>query len=71
MLRKKQKYTKVNNSNYITKALRKEIMHISTKFEKERANKSKTAYIKQRNICGMQIQKKRKTNAAVINNIVY
>ena len=32
----KQKYTKVNNSNYITKALRKEIMHISTKFEKER-----------------------------------
>ena len=51
---RKQKYIRANNSNYITKALPKEIMHRSrlrNKFLKERTKESKTVYKKQRNIC--------------------
>ena len=51
---RKQKYITANNSNFITKALRKEIMHRSrlrNKFLRERTNESKIAYNKQRNIC--------------------
>ena len=50
----KQKCIRANNSNYITKVLRKETMHRSrlrNKFLKERANESKIVYDKQRNIC--------------------
>ena len=50
---RKQKYIRANNSNYITKALRKEIMRRSRlriKFLRERTNESKIAYNKQRNI---------------------
>ena len=51
---RKQKYIRANNSNYITKALRKEIMNRSrlrNKFLRERTKESKAAYNKQRNIC--------------------
>ena len=50
---RKQKYIRANNSNYITKALRKEIMHSSrlrNKFLRKRTKESKTAYNKQPNI---------------------
>ena len=48
---RKQKYIQANNSNFITKALRKEIMQRSrlrNKFLRERTNESKTVYNKQR-----------------------
>ena len=51
---RKQKYIRANNSNFITKAFRKEIMHRSrlrNKFLRERTNECKIAYNKQRNIC--------------------
>ena len=51
---RKQKYITANNSNYITKALRKEMMYRSllrNKFLRERKNESKIAYNKQQNIC--------------------
>ena len=59
-----QKYIGANNSNYITKAFRKEIMHISrlrNKFLRERTNESKIAYNKQRNIC-VSLLRKTKTD---------
>ena len=59
MLRK-NKYIRANNSNYITKALRKEIMHRSrlrNKFLRERTKESKIAYNKQRNICVSLLRK--------------
>ena len=49
-----QKYIRANNSDFITKSLRKEIMHRSrlrNKFLRKRTNESKIAYNKQRNIC--------------------
>ena len=57
---RKQKYNIANNSNFITKALRKEIMHrfrLRNKFLKERTNESKIAYNKQRNICVSLLRK--------------
>ena len=48
---RKQKYIRANNSNYNTKALRKEITHrsrIHNKFLRERTNESKIAYNKPR-----------------------
>ena len=53
-------YIRVNNSNYITKALRKEIIHISrlrSKFLKERTNESKIVFNKQRNFCMSLLRK--------------
>ena len=52
MLRE-NKHIRANNSNYITKPLQKKIMRRSrlrNKFLRERANESKTAYNKRRNI---------------------
>ena len=57
---RKEKHVRANNSNYITKALQKEIMHRSrlrNKFLRERANESKIAYNKQRNICVSLLRK--------------
>ena len=57
---RKQKYIRANNSNFIAKAFRKEIMHRSrlrNKFLRERTNESKTAYNKQRNICVSLLRK--------------
>ena len=57
---RKQKYIRANNSNYITKALRKEIMHRSrlrNKFLRDRTKESKAAYNKQRNICVSLLRK--------------
>ena len=57
---RKQKYIRVNNSNFITKAFRKEIIHRSrlrNKFLRERTNESKIAYNKQRNICVSLLRK--------------
>ena len=57
---RKQKYIRANNSNFITKAFRKEIMHRSrlrNKFLRERTNESKIAYNKQRNICASLLRK--------------
>ena len=67
---RKQKYIRANNSNYITKALRKEIMHRSrlrNKFLRERTNESKIAYNKQRNIC---VSLLRKTKRDYFANLV-
>ena len=50
---RKQKYIRANNSNYIRKAVQKEIMHRSrfrNKFLRERTKESNIAYNKQRNI---------------------
>ena len=50
---RKQKYIRANNSNYIRKALQKEIMHRSrfrNKFLRERTKEYNIAYNKQRNI---------------------
>ena len=55
-----QKYIRANNSNYITKTLRKEIMHRSrlrNKFLRERRKGFKFAYNKQRNICVSLLRK--------------
>ena len=60
---RKQKYIRANNSNYITKALRKEIMHRSrlrNKFLRERTKESKVAYNKQRNICVSLLRKSKR-----------
>ena len=54
-----QKYIRANNSNYIIKALQKEIMHRSrlrNKFLKERTNESKIVYNKQ-SICVSLLRK--------------
>ena len=54
MLREKNIYIRAKNSNYITKTLRKEIMHRSrlpTTFLRKITRESKVAYNKQRNIC--------------------
>ena len=55
-----QKYIRANNSNYIIKALQKEIMHRSrlrNKFLKERTNEPKIVYNKQRSICVSLLRK--------------
>ena len=60
---RKQKYIRANNSNFITKAFRKEIMHRSrnrNKFLRERTNESKIAYNKQQNICVSLLRKTRR-----------
>ena len=60
---RKQKYIRANNSNYITRALRKEIMHRSrlrNKFLRERTKESKVAYNKQRNICVSLLRKSKR-----------
>ena len=57
---RKQKDIRANSSSYITKALRKEIMHRSrlrNKFLRERTKESKIAYNKQRNICVSLLRK--------------
>ena len=57
---RKQEYIRANNFNYITKALRKDIMHRSrllNKFLRERTKESKVAYSKQRNICVSLLRK--------------
>ena len=57
---RKQKFTRANNSNFITKALRKEIMHRSrlrNKFLTGRTKESKVACKKQRNICVSSLRK--------------
>ena len=57
---RKQKYFRANNSNYINKALRKEIMHRSrlrNKFLRERTKESIIAYNKQWNICVYLLRK--------------
>ena len=62
---KKQKHIRANNSNYITKALRKEVMRRSqlrNKFLRERTNESKIAYNKQRNICVSLLPKTKRAN---------
>ena len=60
---RKQKHIRANNSNYITKALRKEIMHKSrlrNKLLRERTKESKVAYNKQRNICVSLLRKSKR-----------
>ena len=67
---RKQKYNIANNSNFITKALRKEIMHrfrLRNKFLKERTNESKIAYNKQRNICVSLLRKTKETIIMKVN----
>ena len=61
-----------NNSNFITKASRKEIMHKSrlrNKFlrERERTNECKIAYNKQRNICVSLLHKTKRDYFANLN----
>ena len=60
MVRKKDKYIRANNSNYITKTVRKEIVRDKTVREKvlrEMTNESKIAYNKQQNVCGSLLRK--------------
>ena len=51
---KKQKFIQANNSNFVTKNLRKAIMKRSKlhkKYLRERTNEAKSLYNKQRNLC--------------------
>ena len=57
---RKQKYVRANNSNFITKAFRKGIMHRSrlcNEFLRERTHESKIDYNKQGNICVSLLRK--------------
>ena len=51
---KKQKFRRANNSNFVTKNLRKAIMKRSklrNKYLRERTNEAKSLYNKQKNLC--------------------
>ena len=56
----KYKYIRANNSSYMTKSLRKEIMlrsRLRNKFLKTKTEESKQLYNKQRNLCVTLLRK--------------
>ena len=61
---KKQKFIRANNSNFVTKNLRKAIMKrlkLRNKYLRERTNEMKSLYNKQRNLCVSILRKIRET----------
>ena len=67
----KHKYIRANNSNFMTKNLRKEIM-LRSKFRnvylKTRTNESKQLYNKQRNLCVTLFRKAKKDYFSTLDN---
>lgn len=60
----KQKYVRANESPFMTKTLKKEIMNrsrLKNKYLKENSEKNKKAYSKQRNLCTSLLRKEKKT----------
>ena len=59
----KYKYIRVNNPNYMTESLKKEVMlrsRLSNKFLKTKTEESKQLCNKQRNLCVTLLTKRRK-----------
>ena len=68
---KKQKFIRANNSNFVTKNLRKAIMKRSKlrkKYLRERTNKAKSIYNKQRNLCASIFRKNKRDYFGNLNN---
>ena len=67
----KHKYIRVNNSSYMTKSLRKEIMFPSrrrNKFLKTKTEESKQLYKKQRNLCVTLLRKAKRNYFSELDN---
>ena len=59
---KKQKFRRANNSNFVTKNLRKAIMKrskLQNKYLREKTKEAKSLYNKQRNLCVSILRKKK------------
>ena len=70
MLQKKPN-TQANNSNFLTKNLRKAIMKRSklrNKYLRERTNEAKSVYNKQRNLCVSILRKNKRDYFRDLNN---
>ena len=68
---KKQKFIRANNSNFVTKNLRKAIMKRSklrNKYLRERTNEAKSLYNKQRNLCVSILRKNKRDYFGNLNN---
>ena len=68
---KKQKFIRVNNSNFVTENLRKVIMKRSkfrNKYLRERMNEAKSLYNKQRNLCMSILRKNKRDHFGNLNN---
>ena len=67
----KHKYIRANNSSYMTKSLRKEIMlrsRLRNKFLKTKTEESKQLYNKQRNLCVTLLRKAKRNYFAELDN---
>ena len=67
----KYKYIRANNSSYMTKSLRKEIMlrsRLRNKFLKTKTEESKQLYNKQRNLCVTLLRKAKRNYFAELDN---
>ena len=68
---KKHRFIQANNSNFVTKNLRKTIMKRSklrNKYFRERTNKAKSLYNKQRNLCVSIFRKTKRDYFGNLNN---
>ena len=68
---RKQKFIRANNSNFVTKSLSKAIMKRSklrNKYLRERTNKAKSLYNKQRNLCESILRKNKGDFFGNLNN---
>ena len=71
MLQKNQKFIRANNSNFVTKNLRKAILKRSklrSKYLRERTNEAKSLYNKQRNLCVSIFRKNKRDYFGNLNN---
>ena len=69
----KYKYIRANNSSYMTKSLRKEIMlrsRLRNKFLKTKTEESKQLYNKQRNLCVTLLRKAKRSYFSELDNRV-
>ena len=67
----KNKFIRANNSNFVTKNLRKAIMKRSklrNKYLRERTNEAKSLYNKQRNLCVSILSKNKREFFGNLNN---
>ena len=67
----KYKYIRANNSSYMTKSLRKEIMlrsRLRNKFLKTKTEESKQLYNKQRNLCVTLLRKTKRNYFSELDN---
>ena len=68
---KKQKFIRANNSNFVTKNLRKAIMKRSkfrNKYLRERTNEAESLYDKQRSLCVIILRKNKRDYFGNLNN---